>query len=53
LESERVLQWDSIHERYGFEPIDPPFRITNWLFSNSLKNPNPLSEAVDGLLSVN
>jgi hypothetical protein len=28
LESERDLQWDSIHERYGFEPIDPPFRIT-------------------------
>lgn len=29
LESERDLQWDSIHERYGFDPIDPPFRITN------------------------
>ena len=26
---ERDLQWHSIHERYGFEPIDPPFRITN------------------------
>ena len=29
LESERDLQWDSIHERYGFDPIDPPFRITD------------------------
>ena len=26
---ERDLQWHSIHKRYGFEPIDPPFRITN------------------------
>lgn len=29
LESERVLQWVSIHERYGFEPIDPRFQRTN------------------------
>ncbi len=26
---ERNLQWRSIHERYGFEPIDHPFGITN------------------------
>ena len=53
LEPERDIQWDSIHERYGFESIHTPLRITNWFFSNSLKKPIPLSEAVDGLLSVN
>jgi hypothetical protein len=29
LEPERDIQWDSIHERYGFESSHTPLRITN------------------------